>query len=99
MLLHENENGYSSNKDNEPILSRIDSTSPTPYIALPIASDHVRDRCYIEFHSFENWPMFKKLSGTLQIRYSFPNFTSYLNYVQEQQETIHMCDSPKSLTS
>ena len=56
------------------------------------------DRRYIEFYSFEKKPMFKKLSGTLQIGYSFQNLTGSVNYVLEQYEHIGRCDLRKSLS-
>lgn len=52
---------------------------------------------YIELPSFKNWPILNNSSGTLRIRYSFHNFTCYVNYFEEKHENICLCNFRKSL--
>ena len=42
-------------------------------------------------HSFENRPIFKYRLGTSQIRYSFKNFTRYVNHGKEKDKDVSLC--------
>ena len=75
--LHENKTGYSTDKDTELDLPRIDSTGPTPYFPFCI---WLKSR---QGSALDRIPFLRKLayvSVTLQIRYRFKNFKCYVNY-------------------